>query len=85
MLDIEEAKEERIQQQFGDAFVIASRRALEYPLTLTADALRDFVAMGPTARHHVAADVAAGATTVASFVLLRLERRGATFTANVNS
>ena len=75
MLDIELAKEERIQQQFADAFTIVQRRVLEFPVELSADALRDFIMMGPTARHHAADGVTAGAATLASFVLLRLQRR----------
>jgi 23S rRNA (guanine745-N1)-methyltransferase len=75
MLDIEQAKEERIEQQFGADFALVQRRVLEYPLELGADALRDFIMMGPTARHHAADDVDEGAATVASFVVLKLQRR----------
>jgi 23S rRNA (guanine745-N1)-methyltransferase len=78
MLAIEDAKEERIEQQFGGAFVIAGRQVIEYPLTLSPAALHDFVMMGPTARHHPPAAVEGEVTTMASFVLLRLERRTAT-------
>jgi 23S rRNA (guanine745-N1)-methyltransferase len=85
MLDIEESKEERIEQQFNASFNLAARRTIEYPLTLTADAVREFIAMGPTARHGVEHDVAGAVTTVASFVLLRLERRSVTLPANVHS
>lgn len=74
MLDIEQEKEARIQQQFSGEFAISSRRVLEYPLELSADSVRDFTAMGPTARHRSADDIHAGVGTVASFVLLRLER-----------
>ena len=85
MLDIEESKENRIEQQFGASFDIATRHLIEYPLTLTADAVRDFIAMGPTARHRRKRQVADAVTTIASFVLLRLERRSDTLPLNTNS
>ncbi len=51
LLGIEEDKEARVQEAFGTAFTPLPSQALDYRLALDAAALRDLVAMTPSARH----------------------------------
>lgn len=83
LIGVQEAKEERITEQFRDAFALVDLSCVEYPLELTADAVNDVVMMGPNRWHRPAgaARADAGETlrdveTTASFVLLRLVRAG---------
>lgn len=86
LIGVEEAKEERILEQFHDVYAVVDRAAMEYPLVLNRDAIEGLVMMGPNRWHRpvegdrleaggerVGSHVAEVATT-ASFVLLRLVR-----------
>jgi 23S rRNA (guanine745-N1)-methyltransferase len=78
LLGIEEDKERRVLERFGEAFELRDRAELSYPIELLAESASDVVSMGPSHWHR--AQEAAGAiaepiTTEASFVILRLGRR----------
>jgi hypothetical protein len=74
---IEEDKEQRIIERFGEAFELADRAELGFEVQLSADSASDLVAMGPSHWHRAeGVDVAAEPlSTTASFVILRLRRR----------
>lgn len=76
LMDMEAAKEERVLEQFGEHFVLEARRKIEYPLLVTPDGVRDYISMGPNARHTNLEDISADGEirTEASFVVLRLGR-----------
>jgi 23S rRNA (guanine745-N1)-methyltransferase len=78
LLGIEEDKEGRVLERFGEAFELVDRAELSYPIELSAESASDVVSMGPSHWHRAqeAADVMADPiTTEASFVILRLGRR----------
>jgi 23S rRNA (guanine745-N1)-methyltransferase len=78
LLGIEEDKEGRVLERFGETFELADRVELSYPIELSAESASDVVSMGPSHWHRTqgAANVIAEPTaTEASFVILRLRRR----------
>jgi SAM-dependent methyltransferase len=78
LIGIQESKEDRVLEQFEGVFTAADRSALTYPLDLTADAVRELIAMGPN-RWHTDASGRTGvepASTTASFVILQLTKCG---------
>ncbi|HEX2165973.1 MAG TPA: methyltransferase domain-containing protein [Longimicrobiales bacterium] len=81
LIGVEEAKEERVIDQFRNSFTLVDRSRVEYPLELAADAVNDLVMMGPNRWHQPAGGGQPDAgertgevETTASFVLLRLAR-----------
>jgi 23S rRNA (guanine745-N1)-methyltransferase len=78
LLGIEEDKEGRVLERFGEAFELVDRAELSYPIELSAESASDVVSMGPSHWHRAqgATDaIAEPITTEASFVILRLGRR----------
>jgi len=77
LLDIQAGKETRVLEQLGDEFRLADRSELSFPIALHADAVSDLVEMGPNHWHRPEGSAFAdgdAVTTLASFVILRLER-----------
>jgi 23S rRNA (guanine745-N1)-methyltransferase len=77
LIDIGEDKEETLVAQLGDDFSLAHRETLRFPLTLSAEAIEDVVAMGPNRWHRRDAreDARGPASTEAAFVVVRFHRR----------
>jgi 23S rRNA (guanine745-N1)-methyltransferase len=78
LLGIEEDKEGRVLERFGEAFELLDRAELSYPIELSAESASDVVSMGPSHWHRAqgATDtIAEPITTEAAFVILRLGRR----------
>lgn len=78
LLGIEEDKEGRVLERFGEAFELVDRAELSYPIELSADSASDVVSMGPSHWHRAQGATNAipePITTEASFVILRLGRR----------
>jgi len=77
LIGVEDAKEDRVHDQFGSRFTMVRRSELHYPLDLSPDAVADLVAMGPN-RWHTSpgsqSDPPGARTTEASFVILQFER-----------
>ena len=79
LLDIQQNKEEQVLKQFSDAFRLEDRLELRYSIELPAGAVKDLVMMGPNYWHRPddAVEVGGGSiATEASFVVLRLQRKG---------
>lgn len=51
LLDVEEDKEQRIRESFGDTFECVERRELGFTLQLGSDAVSALIRMGPSVRH----------------------------------
>jgi 23S rRNA (guanine745-N1)-methyltransferase len=77
LLGIQEDKEARTLERFGEEFRLVGRREVRYPLELSADAEKDLVEMGPNHWHQPddeSGSPGASSVTEASFLILRLER-----------
>jgi 23S rRNA (guanine745-N1)-methyltransferase len=77
LLGIEEDKEERILERFGEAFQLADRAELTFDVELSAESASDLVSMGPSHWHRTdgGGALAEPLSTAASLVILRLKRR----------
>lgn len=78
LLGIEEDKEGRIRERFGEAFEPLDRAELSYPIELSAESAADVVSMGPSHWHRAqeaAEPIVEPITTEASFVIMGLRRR----------
>jgi 23S rRNA (guanine745-N1)-methyltransferase len=51
LLDVDERKEERVEEQLGGHFRLETREELGIPLRLSHSDLEQLVGMGPSARH----------------------------------
>jgi 23S rRNA (guanine745-N1)-methyltransferase len=51
MLRVDARKEERLERSLGGHFRLTARLALDWPMTLGPDGVRDLVLMGPSAHH----------------------------------
>lgn len=77
LLGVEEEKERRVIERFGEAFSLAERQELRFQLTLSADELRDIVEMGPNHWHRSTAEMVVSESSIvteASVVVMYLER-----------
>ena len=76
LLGIQEDKERLVLERFSDAFELADRQELSFPLILDAQALHDVVEMGPSSWHRSARDlpIQEEAQTQAAFIVLSLVR-----------
>jgi 23S rRNA (guanine745-N1)-methyltransferase len=78
LLGIEEDKEGRVVERFGEAFELVDRAELSYSIELSPESASDVVGMGPSHWHRAQGAtvvIAEPITTEASFVILRLRRR----------
>jgi 23S rRNA (guanine745-N1)-methyltransferase len=78
LLRIQENKEQLVIERLSGDFELVSRTEVGYPMELSAEAVADLVAMGPSSWHRPADEAQTGvaaAKTEAAFVVLRLRRR----------
>ncbi len=79
MLTVQERKRERLEGKLGDAFVAENETELERGLSLSHDDLAALVAMGPSARHLDAEQVADRVATLSDPFAVTLSVRLATY------
>lgn len=79
LLKVDERKQQRLGEQFGEAFTVLGREVLEYPMSLSRDEINAVVAMGPSALHPARierlAALARPMTVTASATVTLLRRR----------
>lgn len=74
LLEIESDKERRVLERLAEGFELDERRELRFELTLDAEEVRDYVAMGPNRWHDQARPIEGSIQTTASFIVLRFRR-----------
>ncbi|MDR3686118.1 MAG: methyltransferase domain-containing protein [Coriobacteriia bacterium] len=78
LLGIQENKEQLVIERLGDEFELVGRTEVGYPMELSAEAVADLVAMGPSSWHRPADEaqtIGKVAQTDAAFLVLRLQRK----------